>query len=182
DGLQNILPHELAHLCVADIAGGGGGKGVGSHPVPLCLNEGIAERFVTLREQRNIKALCYRAIKRDRFVSLSTLLAVDGYPANTVELAILYCQSYSLVDFILNQRGGKKKLIAYLSRAGRSRGSPRQLFEEFYFDRRSHAEFEAAWKRYVVSDYEKAAQTVFAKKRRAAPAHGARAARTRQRR
>ena len=153
EGLRNILPHELAHLCVIDITRSLGRTKDHQHPAPLCINEGIAERFTSETEKQNIRRHLYRSVLRNKFLYLDTILYTTGYPDNMRDLALFYCQSYSLVDYILSLPGGKQKLIVYLQRFDHASENPYELFKEIFCGKVSSQTFQTAWMRYIYEQY-----------------------------
>lgn len=153
EGLRNILPHELAHLCVIDLARSPVRMKDRTHPAPLCINEGIAEQFASETEKRNIRTYLYGAVVRNKFLYLDTILYTSRYPGNMRDLALFYCQSYSLIDYVLRSPDGKKRLMRYLQRFDHRTENPYELFKEIFCDRVSSDAFKKGWKRYIYDEY-----------------------------
>ena len=114
DLIDNLIPHETAHIFVADLArideiNSNEGKQV----LPLWVNEGIAQFFETNDELFNYKLYTmYMAFKEKGFMPFDYFFTYTRYPQNTY---YFYIQADILTRFLLSQKNGSKKIRNYIT-------------------------------------------------------------------
>lgn len=107
--LDSVIPHEVNHTIFA------------SHfrrPLPRWADEGAATLFEHSTERNRQLRLLSQVQRRGKRYSLRQLLAMMDYPEDMQRVLTLYAQGYSLVDFLIQQKG-RRKFIAFLEEAGR---------------------------------------------------------------
>ncbi|MCE9581040.1 MAG: tetratricopeptide repeat protein [Planctomycetes bacterium] len=101
-----LLPHELTHLVL--------GERFGERPLPLWLNEGIAQYMEADRRAECDKLLNdFMAQKGGAPIPLRTLVNLPGYPDNRGAIALFYAQSASFTGWLADTLG-PEKLSAFL--------------------------------------------------------------------
>lgn len=92
--LSNLLPHELAHLILADF--------IGKNHTPLWLSEGFSQWEEARIRDRSI------ALPSHRFFPLRELMGLDiRKDTDTGRISLFYAQSASLVGFLIKKHGGE---------------------------------------------------------------------------
>lgn len=95
---SSTLPHELAHLILADRFGG--------RRLPRWADEGIA----VLAEPPEKQAERKKAASGQRAIALPRLLTAVEYPTTTEERDAFYAQSTALTDYLVSREGGTRFL------------------------------------------------------------------------
>ena len=103
---KRAISHEIAHLVVHQAIFSGYGV-----ELPTWLSEGLAMYSEgTLSPDFNVRL--QDAIDQDRVFSVRSLSS--SFPADEESARLAYAQSYSLVSFLLEEHGGKEKMIQLL--------------------------------------------------------------------
>ncbi len=108
--LDSVIPHEVNHTVFA------------SHfkrPLPRWADEGAATLFEHSSERNRQLRLLDQVHRRGQRYTMRQLLTMMEYPKDMQRVLTLYAQGYSLVDFLVQQKG-RRKFIQFLEEAGRS--------------------------------------------------------------
>jgi hypothetical protein len=79
--------------------------------LPTWLNEGLA-LFAEGELRSDMATTLSSAVKRDRLDSVQSLSS--SFPADTAGATLAYAESYSLVDYLLDHKGGKENMLDLL--------------------------------------------------------------------
>ena len=159
EGLEErILPHEMVHFLIADLATVGSSREGESPQLPFFVNEGIAEYFTAspgrrlLFEKSAWETFQAGKLQPLRAVVTSTATWAEAKPG--AEGARTHrAQAYSVVSFLASLPDGNLKLRNYISAYGTSTGRvPResaslQAFETAF--RRDYSSWEGLQDRWV---------------------------------
>lgn len=107
--LDSVIPHEVNHTIFA------------SHfrrPLPRWADEGAATLFEHSSERNRQLNLLKQMQRQGRRYTLRELLGMMEYPKDMRRVLTLYAQGYSLVDFLIQQKG-RHAFIRFLEDAGR---------------------------------------------------------------
>lgn len=95
--LDSVIPHEVNHTVFASYF---------RQPLPRWADEGAATLFEHRSEQSKQWRLLHAQIVRDGDLHrLGTMLDLKEYPQDSQRMLLLYAQGYTLVDFLVQQRG-----------------------------------------------------------------------------
>lgn len=146
--LEEILPHEMVHLLVKDLAW----SGVQTHgrKVPLWIDEGLAVALTSSAERRaRDDALVAWAMRAGQAFSFQELVAIEKYPQGEA-IRVFYAQCHSITAFLLDQPGGidrVRTLIQYTNGAVTDRLQQVDLAFRGQFS--GHRALAAAWLSYL---------------------------------
>ena len=109
---EGVMAHEMAHLVVHQVTMNGYGL-----VLPTWLDEGLAMYAEGELTSDFVSALS-SAAKRGRLISVQSLSS--SFPADTASATLAYAESYSLVEYLLDHKGGKENMLDLLGaiRAG----------------------------------------------------------------
>ena len=109
---EGAMAHEMAHLVVHQVTMNGYGL-----VLPTWLDEGLAMYAEGELTSDFVSALS-SAAKRGRLISVQSLSS--SFPADTASATLAYAESYSLVEYLLDHKGGKENMLDLLGaiRAG----------------------------------------------------------------
>ncbi len=95
--LDSVIPHEVNHTVFASYF---------RRPLPRWADEGAATLFEHRSEKFKQLRLLDAEIRRpDNVYRLSHLLEMKDYPQDAHRMLLMYAQGYTLVDFLVQQRG-----------------------------------------------------------------------------
>ena len=95
--LDSVLPHEVNHTIFASYF---------RRPLPRWADEGAATLFEHDSEQRKQLHLLHQVIhRRENYFALQELLSMKEYPQDPNRMLTLYAQGFTLVDFLVQQKG-----------------------------------------------------------------------------
>ena len=95
--LDSVIPHEVNHTVFASYF---------RRPLPRWADEGAATLFEHRSEKFKQLRLLDAEIRRpDNVYRLSHLLEMKEYPQDAHRMLLMYAQGYTLVDFLVQQRG-----------------------------------------------------------------------------
>lgn len=95
--LDSVLPHEVNHTIFASYF---------RRPLPRWADEGAATLFEHDSEQRKQLHLLHQVIhRREDYFALQELLSMKEYPQDPNRMLTLYAQGFTLVDFLVQQKG-----------------------------------------------------------------------------
>lgn len=121
---KRTMAHELAHLVVHQVIFSGYGVNL-----PTWLDEGLAQYAEGEFEFENILE---QAIYNDELFSVKSLCS--PFPAQTNEALIAYAQSYSLVEYLLEEQGGSENMNKLLNAFKEGSGYVEALDEVYDLD------------------------------------------------
>jgi hypothetical protein len=109
---EGAMAHEMAHLVVHQVTMNGYGL-----VLPTWLDEGLAMYAEGELTSDFVSALS-SAVKGRRLISVQSLSS--SFPADTASATLAYAESYSLVEYLLDHKGGKENMLDLLGaiRAG----------------------------------------------------------------
>jgi hypothetical protein len=109
---EGAMAHEMAHLVVHQVTMNGYGL-----VLPTWLDEGLAMYAEGELTSDFVSALS-SAVKGRRLISVQSLSS--SFPADTASATLAYAESYSLVEYLLDHKGGKENMLDLLgaTRAG----------------------------------------------------------------
>lgn len=131
--IPNALPRELTHVVLADL--------FPDRPPPKWAEEGMAVLAGSPEEVSRFARTLPRCARDGELVPMATLLEMKAFPADKV--TGFYCQSVSLVEFLVRQ-GGERNFTIFLRECPRY-GTAQALRRQYNLD--GPAALEAAWKR-----------------------------------
>lgn len=100
DFMQNILPHEISHLILADF--------FGSADVPLWFNEGVAQLQETGKVS-DARRLMKKMVDLGYHIPINKLVHADiRFQLNQGYVMIFYAQSVSVIDFLIRHYGNAR--------------------------------------------------------------------------
>jgi hypothetical protein len=103
---EGAMAHEMAHLVVHQVTMNGYGL-----VLPTWLDEGLAMYAEGELTSDFVSALS-SAAKRGRLSSVQSLSSL--FPADTASATLAYAESYSLVEYLLDHRGGRENMLDLL--------------------------------------------------------------------
>ena len=138
--LDNILPHELAHIIFAEMVG------FNNSAVPLWLQEGVA----TYQEKdiHSIKADLADKIRQGVYLNLNALSRFEIKGASEEQVKLFYAEAYSLVKYLIAELG-KEKFVIFCQNLRDNRNLAIALSRTYSFS--SLNDFEESWKKYILA-------------------------------
>ena len=136
--LQNILPHELAHIIFMEMVG------FNNPAVPLWLQEGVATY-----QEKDIHAIRGNLAEKIRQGNYFDLNALNGFKirSSTEEkVKLFYEESYSLVNYLVTGFG-KEAFVMFCQNLRDSRNLASALTKTYSFN--NLKDFEESWKKYL---------------------------------
>ncbi len=139
--LDSVVPHEVSHTIFASYF---------RRPLPRWADEGAATLIEHISERKRQEVALERLINTDRRIPLNRLLVMSEYPSDMQQVYTLYAEGYSLVNFLVQQRGsvGKKVFLQFLEDAHRH-GWNASIRKHYGFG--SIGELEQEWVGWVVA-------------------------------
>ena len=140
---KRALAHELAHLVVHQFIFSGYGI-----PLPTWLDEGLAmyaEGNLTAEMRRVLED----AVENGRLISVRSLSS--SFPADPQAAYLAYTQSYSLIEFLLQEKnGGQEKMLDLLNHFKSGSGYVEALDQVYGLD---IDQLDSLWRDYIESSY-----------------------------
>jgi hypothetical protein len=103
---ERDMVHEMAHLVVHEATVNGYGI-----ELPTWLSEGLAT-YAEGEIRSDMASALTSAVKRGQFDSVQSLSS--SFPAQGASAVLAYAESYSLVDFLLDHKGGRANMLDLL--------------------------------------------------------------------
>ncbi|KAF0243184.1 MAG: hypothetical protein FD180_3519 [Planctomycetota bacterium] len=142
-----LLPHELTHLVLVEH--------FGDRPIPLWLNEGIAQYMEVGRHAEANKILYeFFTDRRGAAIPLRTFATLPGYPENRGAIALFYAQSASFTAWLADMLG-PEKFHAFLEDLKRGTGAEPALQSALKAGKDWEAPVQAQWLRSVEASAKK---------------------------
>ncbi len=140
--LDNILPHELAHIIFREMVG------FNNPAVPLWLQEGVATYQQKDIFQAQVKTKLVQSMEEDDFIPLSDLSRFEGLGSeNKSRAEIFYLESYSLVKYLISEFG-RERFVFFCQSLRDNANLTVALSRAYSFS--GLADFEAGWKAYIL--------------------------------
>jgi hypothetical protein len=137
--LDSVIPHEVNHTIFACHF---------RRPLPRWADEGAATLFEHESEKLKQLHLLNQVIRdRGQHFSLSELLSMKDYPEDPRRMLTLYAQGFTLVDFLVQQKG--QKVYLQLLAAAEERGWDEAI--RTHFDHEGIAALERNWRGWVLA-------------------------------
>jgi hypothetical protein len=137
--LDSVIPHEVNHTIFACHF---------RRPLPRWADEGAATLFEHESEKSKQLYLLNQVIRdRGRHFSLGELLSMKDYPEDPQRMLTLYAQGFTLVDFLVQQKG--RKVYLELLGAAEERGWEEAI--RAHFDHEGIAALERNWRGWVLA-------------------------------
>jgi len=138
--LDNILPHELAHIIFNEMVG------FNNPAVPLWLNEGVAsyqEKDISL-----VKADLSGKLKQGKFINLDELSRTEvSGSKDRAKVELFYAESYSLVKYLISEFG-KDRFVFFCQNLRDDKNLATALSKTYSFT--GMEDFESGWKEYIL--------------------------------
>ncbi|MBP9854352.1 MAG: hypothetical protein KBD53_05755 [Candidatus Omnitrophica bacterium] len=98
--LDNVLPHEISHLILADFLGGAN--------IPNWFNEGVAQ-LQESGKQQEADMFMRKAVRKGTFIPFQQLISSDSVIMQDARYAtFFYAQSVSMVYFLIQEYGSQE--------------------------------------------------------------------------
>jgi hypothetical protein len=123
---KGTIAHELAHLVVEEATFSGYGV-----DLPVWLNEGLA-MYAEGELGSDMKQVLRNAIEQDKLFSVKSLCS--PFPTDTASAYIAYAQSYSLVEYLIKEHGGRAKMLELLNAFKQGSGYVEALDQVYSLD------------------------------------------------
>ncbi|MFM7058981.1 MAG: hypothetical protein ACKO2P_18885 [Planctomycetota bacterium] len=137
--LDSVIPHEVNHTIFACHF---------RRPLPRWADEGAATLFEHESEKGKQLHLLNQVIRdRGQHFSLGELLSMKDYPEDPRRMLTLYAQGFTLVDFLVQQKG--QKVYLQLLAAAEERGWDEAI--RTHFDHEGIAALERNWRGWVLA-------------------------------
>ena len=137
---EAAMAHEMAHLVVHQVTMNGYGV-----VLPNWLDEGLA-MYAEGELSSDLAAALSSAVKQGRLDSVQSLSS--SFPADTAGATLAYAESYSLVDYLLDHRGGRENMLALLAAIKNGSGYEEALQEVYGL---SISQLDSQWKQYLMA-------------------------------
>ncbi|MDM8000407.1 MAG: peptidase MA family metallohydrolase [Dehalococcoidia bacterium] len=137
---QSAMAHEIAHLVVHQVTMNGYGI-----VLPNWLDEGLA-MYAEGELSSDLASALNSAVKGNKLDSVQSLSS--SFPADTAGARLAYAESYSLVAFLLEKKGGKDSMLELL-RAIRNGSGHEEALQEVYG--LSLSQLDSQWKQYLMT-------------------------------
>jgi hypothetical protein len=135
---KGAMAHELAHLVVQQVTFSGYGV-----ELPTWLEEGIA-MYTEGELTTQFKGILDSAIAKNKLFTVKSLCS--PFPADPDSTYIAYAQSYSLVEYLITERGGQSRMLDLLNAFKAGSGYVEALDQVYGLD---IVELNALWRDYV---------------------------------
>ena len=137
---EDAMAHEMAHLVVHQVTANGYGI-----VLPTWLDEGLAT-YAEGRLSDDLASALNSAVKRGRLDSVQSLSS--SFPADTAGATLAYAESYSLVEYLLENQGGRENMLELLGAIRAGSGYEEALRGVYGF---SVSQLDSQWKQYLAA-------------------------------
>lgn len=135
---EGAMAHEMTHLVIHQSIMNGYGV-----ELPTWLDEGLA-MYVEGDLESGFASALNSAVKRDRLISVQSL--ASAFSADTDSAILAYAESYSLVKYLLDHKGGRDNMLKMLEAMEHGSGYAEALKDVYGLD---VATLDAQWKAYL---------------------------------
>ncbi len=137
---ESAMAHEMAHLVVHQVTMNGYGV-----VLPNWLDEGLA-MYAEGELSSDLAAALSSAVKQGRLDSVQSLSS--SFPADTAGARLAYAESYSLVEYLLENKGGRENMLKLLGAIRAGCGYEEALQEVYGL---SISQLDSQWKQYLTA-------------------------------
>ncbi|MBN2098450.1 MAG: peptidase MA domain-containing protein [Dehalococcoidia bacterium] len=137
---EEAMAHEMAHLVVHQVTLNGYGI-----VLPTWLDEGLA-MYAEGELSSDLTSALSSAVERGRLDSVQSLSS--SFPADTAGATLAYAESYSLVDYLLDHKGGRENMLELLGAIRDGSGYEEALQEVYGL---SISQLDSQWKQYLTA-------------------------------
>src|SRR5512136_3032316 len=137
---EGAMAHEMAHLVVHQVTMNGYGI-----VLPNWLDEGLA-MYAEGELSSDLASALSSAVKRRQLDSVQSLSS--SFPADTAGATLAYAESYSLVDYLLEHKGGRENMLDLLGAMRDGSGHEEALQEVYGL---SISQLGSQWKQYLAA-------------------------------
>jgi hypothetical protein len=137
---EGAMAHEMAHLVVHQVTMNGYGI-----VLPNWLDEGLA-MYAEGELSSDLASALSSAVKRGRLDSVQSLSS--SFPADTAGATLAYAESYSLVEYLLENKGGREKMLELLGATKAGSGYEEALQEVYGL---SISQLDLQWKQWLTA-------------------------------
>jgi hypothetical protein len=137
---EGAMAHEMAHLVVHQVTMNGYGI-----VLPNWLDEGLA-MYAEGELSSDLASALSSAVKRGRLDSVQSLSS--SFPADTAGATLAYAESYSLVEYLLENKGSREKMLELLG-AMKAGSGYEEALQGVYGLSISQLDFQ--WKQYLMA-------------------------------
>jgi len=137
---EAAMAHEMAHLVVHQVTMNGYGV-----VLPNWLDEGLA-MYAEGELSSDLAAALSSAVKQGRLDSVQSLSS--SFPADTAGARLAYAESYSLVEYLLENKGGRENMLKLLGAIRAGCGYEEALQEVYGL---SISQLDSQWKQYLMA-------------------------------
>lgn len=135
---RSAMAHEMAHLVVHQVTANGYGIAL-----PNWLDEGLA-MYAEGELSSDLASRLSKAVKLGGLDSVQTLSS--SFPADTAGASLAYAESYSLVEYLLENEGGKENMLELLGTMKAGSGYEEALQAVYGL---SVSQLDSRWKQYL---------------------------------
>lgn len=135
---KGAMAHELAHLAVQQATFSGYGVSL-----PTWLEEGIA-MYSEGPLSPDLQSVLNNAIVQNKLFTVKSLCS--PFPADPASAYIAYAQSYSIVKYLIDERGGQAKMLQLLNAFKQGSGYVEALEQVYGLD---IVQLNTLWRNYV---------------------------------
>jgi len=137
---EGAMAHEMAHLVVHQVTMNGYGI-----VLPSWLDEGLA-MYAEGDPTSEFASALSSAVKRGQLDSVQSLSS--SFPADTAGATLAYAESYSLVEYLLENKGGGENMLALLGAIRAGSGYEEALQEVYGL---SIGQLDSQWKQHLMA-------------------------------
>ena len=137
---EGAMAHEMAHLVVHQVTMNGYGI-----VLPNWLDEGLA-MYAEGELSSDLASRLSKAVKLGGLDSVQTLSS--SFPADTAGATLAYAESYSLVEYLLENKGGRENMLELLGAIRGGSGYEEALVEVYAL---SIGQLDFQWKQYLTA-------------------------------
>jgi hypothetical protein len=137
--IQNILPHELAHIIFIEMVG------LNNPAVPLWLQEGVAA--YQEKDLRAVRADLAEKINANEYLNFNALNSFDLRSSNSEQVRLFYLESYSLVKYLITEFG-KDSFVDFCRALRDNRNLLAALSRVYAF--KNLNDFQESWKQFIL--------------------------------
>ncbi len=135
---KSAIAHELAHLVIHQVISSGYGVGL-----PTWLDEGLA-MYAEGELSTGMENILRQAVDNNSLLSVQSICS--PFPTEAEAAYLAYAESYSLVDFLLEEQGGKAEMLELLDAFKQGSGYVEALDRVYGL---SIEQLDSLWQKYV---------------------------------
>ena len=134
------MAHEMAHLVVHQVTMNGYGIAL-----PSWLDEGLA-MYAEGELSSDFASALSSAAKRGQLDSVQSLSS--SFPAQTAAATLAYAESYSLVEYLLDHKGGRENMLDLLGATRNGSGYEEALQDVYGL---SISQLDSQWRQHLTA-------------------------------